>query len=396
MSLERPRILCIDDEKNVLEGLTRTLRSLYDVETAIGGMQGIEALKTKGPFVIVMSDLRMPQMNGVQFLRQARQIAPDSVRVLLTGQGDMEAAIGAVNDGNIFRFLTKPCPTEILVGALAASAEQYRLVTSERVLLEQTLRGSIEALTEILALANPTAFGRATRVKQMIVKMMDHFEVSERWPVEVATMLSQVGYVTLPAKTQEKVYKGESLGEEEQRMLERIPHVLEQLLARIPRLDAVREILRFHMRPYNSDGKSRDHISGISIPWGARALKLALDFDVLESEHESHPFDTLRSRNGCYDPILLEAFAKLQGGGKQEILIHELKLRQIEVGMVFGEDVRSSKGLLLIARGQQVTPGLKERVRNFSAELGIREPIRMIVKPGKLEAEPETAEVAKG
>jgi response regulator RpfG family c-di-GMP phosphodiesterase len=395
MPLERPRILCVDDEKNVLEGLTRTLRSLYDVETAIGGPQGIEVLKAKGPFVIVMSDLRMPQINGVQFLKQARQIAPDSVRVLLTGQGDMESAIGAVNDGNIFRFLTKPCPTEILVGALSASTEQYRLITSERVLLEQTLRGSIEVLTEILALANPAAFGRATRVKQMILKLMDHFEVGERWPVEVATMLSQVGYVTLPAKTQEKIYKGEPLTSDEQRMLERIPQVLEQLLARIPRLDAVRDILRFHMRAYNSDGKSRDHISGASIPWGARALKLALDFDTLESEHEDHPFDTLRSRNGCYDPILLEAFAKLQGSGKQEILIHELKLRQIEVGMVFGEDVRSSRGLLLIARGQQVTPGLQERVRNFSAELGVREPVRMVVKPGKLEAEPEIIAVAK-
>ncbi len=389
MSLGRPRILCIDDEKNVLEGLTRTLRTLYDVETAIGGTQGIEALRTKGPFVIVMSDLRMPQMNGVQFFQQARKISPDSVRVLLTGQGDMEAAIAAVNDGNIFRFLTKPCPTEILVGALAASTEQYRLVTSERELLEQTLRGSVEVLTEILALANPTAFGRANRVKQMMMKLMEHFEVAERWPVEVATMLSQVGYVTLPAKTQEKLYRGEPLSEDEQRMVERIPQVLEQLLVRIPRLEAVRDILRFHMRPFNSDGTSHDHVSGTSIPWGARALKLALDFDVLESEREEHSFDTLRSRNGWYDPVLLEAFAKLQGSGKQEILVHELKLRQIEVGMVFGEDVRSSKGLLLIARGQQVTSGLQERVRNFSAELGIREPIRMIVKPNKVDAEPE-------
>lgn len=149
MSLDRPRILCVDDEKNVLEGLTRTLRSLYNVETAVGGPQGIDAMKTRGEFAIVISDLRMPQMTGVQFLKEARSIAPSTVRVLLTGQGDMEAAIGAVNDGNIFRFLTKPCPTDVLVNALAASTEQYRLVTSERVLLEQTLRGSIEALTEI-------------------------------------------------------------------------------------------------------------------------------------------------------------------------------------------------------------------------------------------------------
>jgi hypothetical protein len=264
------------------------------------------------------------------------------------------------------------------------------------VLLEQTLRGSIEALTEILSLANPAAFGRATRVKQMVVKLMDHFEIAERWPIEVAAMLSQVGHVTLPAKTQEKIYRGELLTEDEERMLERIPHVLEQLLGHIPRLDAVREILRFHMRAFNSDDKSRDRVVGGSLPWGARALKLALDFDTLESEREDHPFDTLRSRNGAYDPALLEAFAMLQGSSKREIALHELKLRQIEAGMIFGEDVRSSKGLLLIARGQQVTPGLQERVRNFSAELGIREPIRMIVKPDKTEPESNPVEDETG
>lgn len=385
MTNEHPRILCVDDEKNVLEGLTRTLRSLYEVETAVGGAQGLEKLKTQEHFAVVVSDLRMPHMTGVQFLKEVRRVSPDSVRVLLTGQGDMNSAIAAVNDGNIFRFLTKPCATEILVQALAACVQQYQLVTSERVLLEQTLRGSIEVLTEILSLANPTAFGRATRVKQIIVKLMDHFGIAERWPIEVAAMLSQVGYVTLPARTQEKVYKAESLTEEEERMLERIPQVLEQLLARIPRLESVREILRYHTRRYN-DATGRDQKSGDSIPWGARALKLTLDFDILESEREDHPFDTLRSRNGFYDPRLLEAFATLHGVSKREILVHELRLRQIEVGMVFGEDVRSSKGLLLIARGQQVTPGLQERVRNFSAELGVREPIRMIVKTGENEA----------
>jgi response regulator RpfG family c-di-GMP phosphodiesterase len=392
----RPRILCVDDERNVLDGLTRSLRSLYDVETAVGGTLGLEALEMKGSFAVVISDLRMPQMDGVQFLKQARRMAPDTVRFLLTGQGDMEAAINAVNDGNIFRFLTKPCPTESLVRALAAGTEQHRLITAERVLLEQALRGSIEVLTEILSLANPAAFGRATRVKQMIVKLMDHFGISERWPVEVAAMLSQVGYVTLPAKTQEKVYQAEQLTKDEERMLERIPQVLEQLLARIPRLETVREILRLHMRPFNSDGEGRDGVIGEAIPWGARALKLALDFDALETEREDHPFDTLRGRNGFYDPKLLGAFATLQGSAKSEIAIHELRLRQIEVGMVFGEDVRSAKGLLLIARGQQVTPGLQERVRNFSAELGIREPIRMMMKPEKEDAHTSVATEAPG
>jgi response regulator RpfG family c-di-GMP phosphodiesterase len=349
----------------------------------VGGEAGLDILKTKGPFSIVTSDLRMPNMDGVSFLSQARQISPDTVRVLLTGQGDMDAAIAAVNDGNIFRFLTKTCATAVLVKSLAACAEQYRLVTSERILLEQTLRGSIKTLTDILARSNPAAFGRATRVRQSVSEMMDNFAIKERWPVEVAAMLSQIGFVTLPPTTQEKLYKAEPLTESEQAMADRVPRVIEQLLANIPRLDLVREILGRHLRHFAGEQKAGGPVRTDPIPWGARALRIALDHDLLESENDSssRAFDVLRGRIGCYDTVILEAFAELRGRGRQEVRIHELTLREIVAGMIFDEDVKSSKGLLLIARGQEVTPGLLERVRNFSSELGIRQPIRMIERP---------------
>ena len=109
-------------------------------------------------------------------------------------------------------------------------------------------------------------------------------------------------------------------------------------------------------------------------------MKIALDYDILESERETdhHAIDILRGRIGWYDPEILEALADLCGRDKKEVMVHELTLRDIVAGMLFGEDVKSAKGLLLIARGQEVTPSLLERVRNFSSELGIREPIRMI------------------
>jgi response regulator RpfG family c-di-GMP phosphodiesterase len=379
----RPRILCVDDEQNVLEGLTRTLRSLYSVETALGGAQGLEVLKANGPFAVVISDLRMPGMSGVELLSAARQVAPDSVRVLLTGYADLHDTIAAVNDGNIFRFLTKPCPSDALIKALAACAEQYRLVTAERVLLQETLHGSIKALTNILALSNPAGFSRATRVQQSVSQLMAHFKIAETWPIEVAAMLSQIGYVTLPLKTQEKLYKGEPLTADEQVMYERVPQVTEKLLASIPRLEVVREILRLHTRRYagEKDKDTAPDVIGETISWGARALKICVDFDVvMSSSGANHPFDILRSRIGWYDPVILEAFAELQGRRQREVTVYEVPLREVTVGMVFGEDVRSAKGLLLIAFGQDVTPSVLERIHNFSPALGIREPIRMLVR----------------
>src|SRR2546425_3295178 len=125
------KILCVDDEPNVLEAYQRSLRKKFQIDTAVGGEQGLAEIERQGPYAVVISDLRMPGMDGVQFLAQVRDRSPDSIRVMLTGQADMNAAIGAVNEGRIFRFLTKPCPPDILSQTLQAGLEQYRLITVE-------------------------------------------------------------------------------------------------------------------------------------------------------------------------------------------------------------------------------------------------------------------------
>ena len=109
------RILLVDDDPNILQGYQRQLHKHVDIETAQNGIAGLKSLKEKGPFAVIISDLRMPGMDGIAFLAEAREQSPDSVRVMLTGHADLEAAINAVNKGNIFRLLTKPCPAENLL-----------------------------------------------------------------------------------------------------------------------------------------------------------------------------------------------------------------------------------------------------------------------------------------
>src|SRR5579862_6564126 len=187
------KVLCVDDEPNVLEGLGLHLRRRYTLLTATSGGEALAVLRQNPDTAVVVSDMRMPAMNGAAFLHQARQVAPDAVRMLLTGQTDLDSAINAVNQGQIFRFLTKPCPTIALIVAIEAAAEQHRLITAERVLLEQTLHGSIGALTDILALTSPLSFGRAIRIKQLVSELAAVLHAPERWQVEVAAMLSQIG-----------------------------------------------------------------------------------------------------------------------------------------------------------------------------------------------------------
>jgi len=374
-----PRVLCVDDDSNLLDGLARSLRGHYKVETATEATVALESLKTVEPYSVVISDQRMPRMDGVTFLSHIRAQAPGTVRVLLTGQADMESAIAAVNEGNIFRFLTKPCSTTVLLKALSACMEQHRLIVAEKVLLEQTLRGSIKALIDILSLANPIAFGRATRVRHSVEQLLTHFEIRERWTVEVAAMLSQIGCVTHPPATVEKLYKSHPLSPSEQEMVDRMPAFVDKCLSNIPRIEPVREILHLYPRQFNNRTNGSASGPTSELPWGARALRLALDLDSLESgeNRAEHPLAILRGRAGLYDQVILEAFAKLRGDS-QDVRMLELQIRDLKIGMVFGEDLKSSSGLLLVARGQEVTTGLLERLRNFPADVANKQIVRMI------------------
>lgn len=148
-----PRVLFVDDEPQLLESFEDGLHRQFEVVTATSGADGLRVLERTPPFTIVVSDFQMPGMNGAEFLAKAKILSPQSVRVLLSGQATVQGAIAAVNDGNVFRFLTKPCSPAELRRALDDALEQARLVTADRELLERKLDNMVAQLrrTERLA-----------------------------------------------------------------------------------------------------------------------------------------------------------------------------------------------------------------------------------------------------
>jgi response regulator RpfG family c-di-GMP phosphodiesterase len=374
-------VLCVDDEPQVLEGVSLHLHRRYQVLTATSGAAALEILAKHPTIVVVMSDMRMPGMDGAQFLSNARKAAPDVVRLLLTGQSDMKSAIAAVNDGQIFRFLTKPCAPPLLLAAFAAAVEQHRLITAERVLLEQTLNGSIKTLVDVLALTSPASFGRASRLKARVSELATQLELAEKWQVEVAALLSQLGTITLPPEVLEKLTYGGDLGEAEQKMVDRLPEVNEQLLGNIPRLEPVRAILGRIARRASPGELPTEPGNPRTVELGARILRVALDFDVLETQGMSpaRAVDTLRGRGDRYDPHVLEAFATLFGSGNAtHEELRELPISALRVGMVFVQDVKLTTGALLCARGYEVTESFLARARNFRPG-SVKEPVRVRV-----------------
>jgi len=384
MDLGRPTVLCVDDEPNVLEGIALTLRRRYDLEVATSGQAGLAVLARKPRVAVVLSDMRMPGMNGATFLAHARVVSPNAVRLLLTGQTELDAAIAAVNEGQIFRFLTKPCAPPALLAAVAAAAEQHRLITAEQELLEQTLHGAIKALTDMLSFANPVAFGRATRIKALVSELVGRLGVRERWQVEVAAMLSQLGHITLPSATAAKVYFGQPLTPEEQALVDALPAVTERLLGNIPRLEAVREILATYARAYRPPGVHVDtsaHPDQEVVRLGAHVLKVAIHFDVLESEGAtaSDAIDVMHAREGRYDPAVLEALRALRGSREAQD-VRELRPHELELGMVLTEDVKLPSGMLLVPRGYEITPRFLALIENLPRGT-LKERLRVVVPP---------------
>ena len=120
------QILFVDDDQNLLDSFTRNLHKEFTIETAPGGKEGLAIIQLFGPFAVVISDMRMPGLDGAEFLARVRELSPHTVRMLLTGHNDLKRAIAAVNDGQIFRYLHKPCSKEEMVSAIRLGLAQYR------------------------------------------------------------------------------------------------------------------------------------------------------------------------------------------------------------------------------------------------------------------------------
>jgi len=390
MNWDKPPILCVDDEEQVLKGLSRLLKMRFTVSTATSGDEGLRVMEEKGPFAVVISDMRMPGMNGIQFLEKARQNHPDTVRILLTGQADLKSTISAINQTQIFRFLSKPCEHEELSRVLGEGVRQFRLVVAERELLQHTLRGSIKLLTDILSLVHPEAFGKGVRFRKYIADFIAALDLEESWAIEIAPMLSQLGCFTLHPDLIEKIYHYQDLSEEDRKQVAQLPEVTDEMLANIPRLEPVREILAYQTNRYDGTDMPHSRITGQQIPMGARILKIVTDFDdLLTRRRLSLPetLDTLRGRAGVYDPELLAIFCEIHGRPEKQQEIRELTVRELAPGMVIDEDVRAKTGTLLIVKGQEVTESVLKRIYSFHNRIGIREPIRTILK-----TEPEREE----
>jgi response regulator RpfG family c-di-GMP phosphodiesterase len=359
------KILLVDDEPNVLLGYQRLLHSEFSVDTAVGGLKALKAIQASGPYAVVLSDMRMPEMDGVELFTRVKTVAPDTVRIMLSGFADLKTTLSAVNEGNVFRFLTKPCSNEVLASALTAGLTQYRLVTSERELLEKTLTGSLTALTEVLSMASPAAFSRAMRLRRYMGHIISKLSMATRWKFEIAAMLSQLGCVTMVPETIDAVYAGQELSAKEQALYDTHPKIASDLLKNIPRMESVAWMIAHQNEPVTVEGDIGDREMA-EMRLGAELLQVTLAFDALvrrgasRSEAASKIAKTHRDLDSRIPMALVEVEPE-----DHEKKVRTCRIEDISAGMIIDKEVRTETGLLIMGRNQEVTPFMILKLKNY-------------------------------
>ena len=366
------KILFVDDDANLLDGIHRSLRKEFNIEKAVGPAEGLRLVAESGPFAVIVADMQMPGMNGLEFLRKVQAQSPDSVRIMLTGNADQKTAMDAVNDGHVFRFLTKPCPPPTLVPALEAALEMARLMRAEKELLENTLGGACKLLTEILSLSDPGTFQHSQKVKEYVRDFIASTNMTVSWELELAAMLAQIGRVMIPPALLDKVRNNISLLGPEKDLVNQVPEFGAKLLENIPRLETVAAIVRNQAKHFDGTGVPSNKLVGAEIPIGARILKVLSDLVDYEARSISLPvaFQQMRERVGWYDLEVLAAasrwcdvaFGVTPTGGAEPVAVDLVNLR---TGQVLAQDLRTADGIVIVSANTKLTPLLLAKLLNF-------------------------------
>lgn len=364
------RVLCVDDEPLVLEGLARSLRDRYDVYRAEGGQEGLDQIRENGPFAVVISDMRMPGMDGAEFLSKVRTISPDTVRILLTGHADIDATITAVNEGQLFRFLSKPCPRDVLLTAMEGASDQFRLVRAQRDTLAQTLETAVSLLIRILSLSDPSTSYRAGTLTAYVHHMAASLDIEDAWRFDLAAMLSQIGAIAMPSETVARVRAGQSVSSEDRDRYNDHPNVGRRLLEEIPGLEVIARMIA--SQTIEGSGSEEDE----DIRLGGAMLRLGLAIDRLTADGHSvqSAVDRLRETRE-HSTRLLDAMASYRGDTPRHA-VKAVPPEELEPGMIMDEPLCLTGGRVLMSRGTEVTKKHVDMVQDY---IGPFEPVRVRV-----------------
>ncbi|BDU73461.1 HD domain-containing phosphohydrolase [Mesoterricola silvestris] len=306
------KVLFVDDDENLLASVHRNFKKRYDLDIAAGGPQALRAMEEHGPYAVVVADMAMPGMNGIEFLKKAQVLAPDTIRIMFTGHPGPVTLLEAINSGQVFRFIPKPCDLEEIGRAVDAGIRQHHLIAGERDLLEATLTRGIEAMIGILEVLDPVVYLSAQTLAHRSAQVARALGAADDWSITLAALYSPLWQLSLTPQERLAWASGtrdpgpgpDPLGSAIARAA--------NLLQPIPRLEGVAQIVRYQGKNLDGTGFPGDPVRGEAIPLGARILRALQDFNAIEQKVKSRPvaWEELRMQRGRYDPVVLAALGE--------------------------------------------------------------------------------------
>jgi len=365
----RARILIVDDNDDFLQGFRSLLEERFDVDAASSGTEGLELLRGGRAYAVVVSDMHMPGMNGVDFLAQCERHSPLTTRVLLTSDTARRVAAAASAVSHCFKVLPKSTLSSELLETVEVALRRHERAEMEYELLETTLRPSINLLLELFSATAPASFDMSLRLQRTVRRFAEAAKLPMSWELEMAAGLARIGMATLPPHIGAKISKREKLSPAEQKLVDKVPEVSAQMIEAVPRLGRVAEIVRYQWKHFDGAGLPADERKGESIPVGARILKIFTDRAWLEVDGVTGTAarQKLEARRGVYDPTLLAAsfqhfpdrIAKDTVSPSQFLPVENLRPKQTAV-----HDIITTTGIRLVAANSRLTSAAIQRIRN--------------------------------
>lgn len=362
--MSQTTVLLVDDDRQLLDGIRRNLCFDYDLIVAESGAQALDSLSNAGQVPVILTDMRMPGMDGVQFIAHARMISPDASYVMLTGNQDLATAVKAVNEGQVFRFLNKPCDIKTLKAAIDAGRRQYDLTQCEKVLLNKTCAGAVGMLMDVLETNQPDVGVRLASLRDTFDQLRVATSMPSRWDLSLASRLALVGLVCFePAETEAFLAtppNDAAWGE----ALRRIVRTGGRVISRIPRLDDVGRLVEMIPETdgsfYQPDATEPDDV----IAMGATLLHVAALLDAARSHGLGgrQAAGEVRLALSKPRPEYLSLIERLPEPNTAVAPI-EVAPEDLKPGMVLHSDLKGRDGYILVRGGKRLTDVVIERVR---------------------------------
>ncbi len=373
MTDTRPRVLAVDDEPRVLSGMALHLRRRFIFESTTSPEQALRRLDEDGPYAVLLTDLHMPVMNGLELVRRARKASPHTRRLVISGNLSAADLVSAVNEGGVQHVLPKPYRPTQLLSAVGDAAAGYAGVQAAIEAEWTSIQNLLELLAEVMAHTRPTTAAQIVRVRRLAGSLAELVGVRAGL-VDAAVIAGRLDRLLVERTVSDKLAGVMPLDRDESKRLEAAHEAVRSRLAKVGALRPVNDALQRirHRRLARSPGDGDGHLL-------ANVVAIAQDYDELLTAGgcPTLALDTMLGRHQVYDFEVMRCFSTL-ASHESSGLVRELPLIALQPGMRFAEDIYIDSGVLLVNAGQPVTTAFLARSHNFSGGR-IREPIRIWV-----------------